>query len=119
VVSLKGRTYYTALWEKTGANGWLLSSTLDAPEYQRWLETNGKSNRHLVYANAYHHDGEPMFSAIVRSGVSTAYAARHDLDAAAFQREFETWVGQGRRTLVVTGYRSGSTHRFAALWRQS
>lgn len=117
VVSLKGKTYYTALWEKTGANGWLLASTLDTPEYQKWLETNAKSNRHLVYVDAYHHDGKPMFSAIVRSGVSTKYAARHDLDAAAFQREFETWVGQGRPTQVVTGYRSGNAHRFAALWR--
>ena len=117
VVSRKGKTYYTALWEKTGANGWLLSSTLDGPEYQKWLETNASSNRHLVYVNAYHHDGEPMFSAVVRSGVSTAYAARHNLDAAAFQREFEKWVGQGRRTQVVTGYRSGSSHRFAAIWR--
>jgi murein DD-endopeptidase MepM/ murein hydrolase activator NlpD len=117
VVSLKGKLYYTALWEKTGANGWLLSSTLDAPEYQKWLETTAKSNQHLVYANAYHHDGEPVFSAIVRSGVSTKYSARHHLTALAFQSEFEKWTGQGLRTQLVTGYRSGSSHRFAALWR--
>jgi len=116
-VSLKGRLTYTALWEKTGANGWLLSSTLDASEYQKWLETTARSNRHLVYVNAYRHDGETMFSAIVRSGVSTKYAARHDLTAATFQNEFETWTGKGLRTQLVTGYRSGSSHRFAALWR--
>jgi hypothetical protein len=117
VVSRKGKTTYTALWEKTGANGWLLSSTLDGPEYQKWLETNAKSNRHLVYVNAYHHDGKTMFSAITRSSVSTKYAARHDLTGSGFQAEFEKWVGQGLRTQVVTGYRSGSSHRFAALWR--
>jgi hypothetical protein len=57
VVSWKGKLYYTALWEKTGANGWLSSSTLDSPGYQRWLETNANAGRHLVYVNAYHHDG--------------------------------------------------------------
>lgn len=117
VVSWKGKLYYTALWEKTGANGWLLSSTLDSPGYQRWLETNAKSGRHLVYVDAYHHDGVARFSAIVRSGVSTNYAARHDLTSEAYQREFETWTGKGLRTQVVTGYKSGSSHRFAALWR--
>ena len=61
-VSLKGKLYYTALWEKTGANGWLLSSSLDGTKYQRWLETTAGSNQHLVYVNAYRHDNRAMFS---------------------------------------------------------
>jgi predicted phosphoadenosine phosphosulfate sulfurtransferase len=55
----------------------------------------------------------------VRSGVSTNYAARHDLTFDTYQREFETWTRKGLRTQVVTGYKSGSSHRFAALWRGS
>lgn len=117
VVSLKGKLYYTALWEKGLEGGWLLSSTLTSSEYQQWLQTNAKSGKHLVYVNAYHHDGKAQFSAIVRSGVSTNYAARHELTAATYQAEFAKWTSQGLRTQVVTGYRSGSSHRFAALWR--
>jgi hypothetical protein len=117
VVSLKGKVYYTALWEKTGGSGWLLSSTLDAGEYQRWLETNAKAGRRLTYVNAYHHDGEAYFSAVVRSGVSANYAARRDLTTAGYQAEYNKWTGQGLRTQAVTGYRSGSSHRFAGLWR--
>jgi hypothetical protein len=117
VVSLKGKLYYTALWEKTGSSGWLLSSTLTSSEYQKWLETNSKSGRRLVYVNAYHHDGESQFSAVVSSSASASYAARHDLTAGGYQTEYEKWTGQGLRTQVVTGYKSGSAHRFAALWR--
>jgi hypothetical protein len=117
VVSLKGKLYYTALWAKGVPGSWLLSSTLSSSEYQKWLKTNSKSGRRLVYVNAYHHDGAPQFSAVVRTGVSASYAARHELTAAAYQTEYEKWTGQGLRTQVVTGYRSGSSHRFAALWR--
>ncbi|MDQ3672406.1 MAG: hypothetical protein M3364_08240 [Actinomycetota bacterium] len=116
VVSLKGKLYYTALWEKTSIGTWLLSSTLTASEYQKWLET-AKANQKLVYVNAYHHDGRSQFSAIVTTKASASYAARHDLTTAGNQTEYEKWTGQRLRTQVVTGYKSGSSHRFAALWR--
>ena len=117
VVSLKGKLYYTALWEKRSVGSWSLSSQLTSAAYQRFLDDNAKAKRRLVYVNAYHHDGKARFAAIVTSKASNAYAARHELTTDGYQAEYEKWLGQGLRTEVVTGYRSGSSHRFAALWR--
>jgi murein DD-endopeptidase MepM/ murein hydrolase activator NlpD len=117
VVSLKGKLYYTALWEKRSVGTWSMSSQLTAAGYQKFLEDNAKANRRLVYVNAYHHDGKPMFAAVVTSKASKSYAARHDLTTQGYQAEYEKWTRSGLRTQVVTGYRSGSSHRFAGLWR--
>jgi len=117
VVSLRGKLYYTGLWEKRSIGVWRLSSQLSSGQYQAFLEENEKAGRRLVYVNAYHHGGKAMFSAIVSSKASKTYAARHELTAAAYQAEYVKWTRKGLRTQVVTGYRAGSSHRFAALWR--
>ena len=117
VVSVGGHLTYTALLEKRDLGEWDAETKLTPGKYQKFLEDNAKDGRHLVYVNAYVLDGSTRFVAIVSGKASPKYAARHGLDAKAYQTEWETWTGKGLSTQAVTGYAAGGSHRFAALWR--
>lgn len=116
VVSLKGKLSYTALWQSHAPAGWLLASTVAHDDYQHWVEVNHAAKRDLAYVNAYNHDGKVWFSAVVTPQASIR-AARHDLGADALGTTWRDFTGKGLRTQAITGYRTGNTHRFAALWR--
>ena len=48
-----------------------------------------------------------------------AWVARHNMTSAAYQTEFNKWVGLGYRLTYISGYSVGAEERFAALWEKS
>jgi hypothetical protein len=45
------------------------------------------------------------------------WVARHGMSSDGYQQEFNTWVGQGYRLTLVSGYTLDSDHdTYAALW---
>jgi len=103
--------------EKRDLVSWDADTKLTSSKYQDFLEDDAEGGRHLVYVNAHVEDGKTRFVAIVAGKASPKYAARHGLDAKAYQSESETWTGNGLSTQAVTGYAADGSHRFAALWR--
>jgi CubicO group peptidase (beta-lactamase class C family) len=49
---------------------------------------------------------------------ATEWAARHGLTGAQYQQAFENYGKQGYRLASVSGYDSGGSARYAALWRK-
>jgi hypothetical protein len=115
VVSIKGKLWYTALWDKTGFKGWVLRSTLRSGQYQKWVEDNAKFGRPVAYVNGYNHDGKTWLSAFASTQAKTR-VARHGLTEGSYQAAYTTWTAEGLHTRVVTGYHDGGRHLFAALW---
>ena len=109
-MSLKGKLWYTALWQSNAPAGWQLASTIERGDYQHWVEVNHAAKRDLAYVTAYNHDGKVWFSAIV-TRQAPLRAARHDLGTDALGSTWRDLVGKGLRTQAVTGYRTGDTFR--------
>ena len=63
-VSLNGSRRYTAIYLKVNAGAWEARSFLTPAEYQAKFDANNAAGRHLVYLNAYTHDGQPRITAI-------------------------------------------------------
>ncbi|GAB3332821.1 peptidoglycan DD-metalloendopeptidase family protein [Marilutibacter aestuarii] len=118
VVSVGGQRRYTALYEKADIGSWQAKSQLTANQYQQAFEANAGAGRQLVYLNAYVHGGQPHFSAIWSSKASGPYKARHGLDSAQYQSEWQATTRAGYATRDVTGYASGNHARYAAIWRK-
>ncbi|QSQ14172.1 serine hydrolase [Myxococcus landrumensis] len=53
------------------------------------------------------------------AGPYDPWVARHNLTAAQYQTEFNTWEGQGYRLSYVSGYEDGGSARYAAIWEQT
>ncbi|WP_167285109.1 peptidoglycan DD-metalloendopeptidase family protein [Marilutibacter alkalisoli] len=118
VVSTGGQRRYTALYEKADIGSWQSKSQLNAAQYQQAFNDNAQQGRKLVYVNAYVHGGQPHFSAIWSSKANGAYKARHGLTGSQYQSEWEATTKAGYLTRDVTGYASGNSARYAAIWRK-
>jgi hypothetical protein len=119
VVSIGGQRYYTALYENLGAGvSSEARSFLTPAEYQQLFNENKQKGRHLVYLNAYEHQGQPRFTAIWNSAPAAGLKARHDLTGGQYQDEWEAARQAGLLTRAVTGYEDGGALRFAAVWRK-
>lgn len=84
----------------------------------RESDANAQIGRKRVYLNAYNYAGGVRFSAIWQAPVAGAYTAKHGLNGAQYQAEYEKWTGLGYLTRVVTGYEDNNVARFAGLWRK-
>ncbi|WP_454831106.1 peptidoglycan DD-metalloendopeptidase family protein [Pseudoxanthomonas wuyuanensis] len=118
VVSSGSQRRYTALYEKADIGSWQAKSQLSAAEYQQAFNSNAQHGRQVVYLNAYVHRGQPYFSAIWSSKANGPYKARHGLSSAQYQSEWQGNTSAGLLTRDVTGYSSGGSARYAAIWRK-
>jgi len=118
VVSSGGQRRYTALYEKVDIGSWQAKSQLTADQYQQAFNSNAQQGRQVVYLNGYVHDGQPYYSAIWSSKAAGQYKARHGLTSNEYQSEWESTTGSGLLTRNVTGYGSGDSARYAAIWRK-
>jgi hypothetical protein len=117
VVSVGGKRYYSAFYEKRNAGGCMLKSFLSQQEYQDMFDDNSKKGWEQVYINAYHHEGQTRFSVIwyKNSGYRSSTATRKSTSA-DYQDKWEANTGNGLLTRCVTGYEEGGKHWFAAHW---
>jgi CubicO group peptidase (beta-lactamase class C family) len=117
VVTINGKRYYAAFYEKRNVGGHVLKSTLTQAEYQTMFDDMKNKGWEQVYINAYEYNNQTYFSAIwyEKSGY-TNYTAIRKGSSDVYQQQWETNTGKGLLTRCVTGYEEGGRHWFAAHW---
>ena len=119
VVSLNGKRFYTALYEKRSIGSFVARSFLTSSEYQKQFDQNLKKGRLLAYLNVYQHKGVPRFSAIWNSKTKGTFKARHTMSGSQYQTEWNKARSNALLTRAVSGYASkNGTTRYAAMWRR-
>lgn len=117
VVSVGGKKYYSAFYEKRNVGGSVLKSSLSQQEYQDMFEDMKQKKWEQVYINAYHHDGQTRFSVIwYQNSGYDAYTATRKSDKDGYQDKYESSLEAGYLTRCVTGYEEGGKHWFAGHW---
>jgi len=117
VVSLGGKLYYSAFYEKRNVGKAMLKSSLTHEEYQSLFDEMTGKKWEQVYINAYHHDGKTRFSVIwYENAAYNNWRATRKSGTDNYQEKWEDNVGDGRLTRCVTGYGEGGQHWFAAHW---
>ena len=119
VVSIGGTRSYTALYEKTNVGSYMAKSFMTPGQYQQRFNENSKKGRQVAYLNAYNHKGKQYFSAIWNSKTSGPFKARHGLSGSQYQTEWTNTTKSGFLTRNVTGYSSGNSVNYAAVWRKN
>lgn len=117
VVSVDGKKYYSAFYEKRDVGKSRLKSNLTQAEYQQEFDEMSSKKWDQVYINAYHHDKETRFSVIwyEKSGYDNMAATRKS-DSDSYQEKWEQYTGSSLLTRCVTGYDENGKHFFAAHW---
>lgn len=119
VVSVQGQRRYTVLYRSETIGRWQVRSRVQERDYQALFDESRADGRSPVYLQAYVHDGQALLSTIFASEGGGAFRARHGLSSTDFQQAWEAATRAGFGTQVVTSFDgAGSSHRFAAVWRE-
>jgi CubicO group peptidase (beta-lactamase class C family) len=114
-----GSTLFSAIWEREPGLEWVARHGLTAGQYQAVFDQLVEGGYRLRCVSGYEVAGEARYAAIWDRYAGPPWQARHGLDSAAYQSEFDRLVGEEFRLIQVSGYPVGSTIRFAAIWEQS
>ena len=101
------------------AQPWVARHGMTSAQYQSEFNTWTGQGFRLTHVSGYTVAGQARFAAIWEQKPGPAWVARHGLTSAQYQAEFNTWVRQGYRLVVVDGYESAGEARYAAIWEQT
>jgi CubicO group peptidase (beta-lactamase class C family) len=110
--------FCVALAAESQAQPWVARHGLTSAQYQSEFNTWTAQGYRLTHVSGYDVAGSPRFAAIWEQKAGPAWVARHGMTSAQYQTEFNTWVAQGYRLVVVDGYEVAGAARYAALWEQ-
>lgn len=110
---------FAAIWEKTTGPAWEARHNLSSTQYQQTFNSLGQAGYRLRHVSGYSINGQAYYAAIWDKSSGPAWAARHGLTAADYQAAFNSLGSQGYRLKEVSGYRVGSTDRYAAIWEKT
>ena len=121
VVSVDGKLFFAALWEKVDAGTWDLKTFLTPDQYQAEWDTQIKAGRTLAYLSAYQHNGGPRLSAVFQQKVAGkgGTVAKHGMSGVKMQSEYDKNLGEGLLTRVLAGYEQNGEATYAAAWREA
>lgn len=114
-----GSEKFAALWEQTSGPAWIAHHGLNSSQYQAAFDSYVAQGYHLKLVGGYPtSDGDGThYVAIWEQGAASPWIARHGLTSAEYQQTFNDLRYQGYRPVVVSGYASGSSAGYAALWQ--
>jgi CubicO group peptidase (beta-lactamase class C family) len=99
------------------AQPWVARHGMTSAQYQSEFNNYVGQGYRLTHVSGYDVAGTSRFAAIWEKSSGPAWVARHGLTSAQYQAEFSNWVGQGYRLVLVDGYESAGSARYAAIWQ--
>ena len=96
--SVAGQELFAAIWEQDGGPAFVARHGLTSQQYQTAFDDNVRQGFNLVWVSCYRHGNEERYAAIWEKSSAPAWVARHGINSAAYQHEFNHWVG-------IEGYR--------------
>jgi uncharacterized protein (UPF0297 family) len=116
--SVGGGATYAAIFEKRSAPEFAAFHGLPGARYQEEFNRLTGAGFRPIHIAGYTVGGQDQYAAIFEKSRSEGWVARHNIDAATYQREFDRWTGQGYRLVVVSGYNINGQDRYAAIWEK-
>ncbi len=108
-----------SIWRAPDRSGWSASHGQSSEDYQRSFDANTAQNQRLVNVTGYAERGQARFASIWTDSDGRGWKARHGMDGAEFQAEFDRALAEGFALRQVSGYRQGIERRFVALWEHA
>ncbi|MFL6236961.1 MAG: serine hydrolase [Thermoanaerobaculia bacterium] len=116
---MSGGERYAALWVKEPGPAWQARHGLSSADYQKTFDDLLKQGYRLTWVSAHEAGPALRFEGIWEKKSGPAWEARHNLTADQYQQTFNSLTQQGYRLLHVSGYASGGSARYAAIFEKS
>jgi hypothetical protein len=116
--AVDGVTRYAAVFEQGRPGGFVARHGITGEQYQAVFdEVVPQGFRPTVVSAWVDGSGEERFAAVFEE-MPGGFVARHGITGEQYQALFDEVVPQGFRPSVLSGYRVGGEHRFAAVFTQ-
>jgi len=110
---------FAVVFEKAQSN-WVARHGMTSDEYQTEADLRVDEEGYRIrYVSGYEVDGEARFAAIFDQSPSPDWAARHNMDSAGYQQEFDDLADQGLMPVVIDGFFVNGEEQFAAIWHKA
>lgn len=116
---MSGGERYAALWVKEQGPAWQARHGLSSADYQKTFDDLLKQGYRLTWVSAHEAGPALHFEGIWEKKSGPAWEARHNLTADQYQQTFDSLTKQGYRLIHVSGYSSGGSARYAAIFDKS
>src|SRR6185369_10009859 len=116
---MSGGERYAALWVKEQGPAWQARHGLSSADYQKAFDDLLKQGYRLTWVSAHEAGPALHFEGIWEKKSGPAWEARHNLTADQYQQTFDSLTKQGYRLIHVSGYSSGGSARYAAIFDKS
>jgi CubicO group peptidase (beta-lactamase class C family) len=97
---------------------WQARHGLTSDQYQAEFNALTSQGYRLTYISGYTVNGQERFAALFEKNSGPGWVARHGMNAATYQSEFNKYTGQGYRLILVNGYTVNNQDRYVAIWEQ-
>ncbi|MBL8008318.1 MAG: peptidoglycan DD-metalloendopeptidase family protein [Ignavibacteria bacterium] len=84
--------------------------------YQQEFEKVWPCGYYPVWVDGYDKGGKTYFNVIFRPSKNIQWVARHNMDDAAYKKEFKIWDDAGYRLININSYLLKGKIRYAAVW---
>ncbi|HSC53502.1 MAG TPA: peptidoglycan DD-metalloendopeptidase family protein [Phnomibacter sp.] len=118
-VSVGGKIYVSALWEKKNTGGFYLRPVMSLKEFVDAFEQyTNKEKFKLVYLDGYTHGSSPKLSGIWYKNQPNynTWWEKYHLSFNQYQTEYNNMLNSGFLTRCVAGYADGGVARFEGIW---
>lgn len=116
--SVGGQPRYAAIFEQRSGSEFAAFHGLTSAQYQAQFDRLTRSGFRPVFINGFTVGNDDRYNAVFDKSASSAWVARHNIDGAAYQREFDQRLREGYRLTLVSGYQVNGQDRYAAIWEK-
>jgi CubicO group peptidase (beta-lactamase class C family) len=117
--NVNGNVRFAAIWVKKPGDPWVAFHNMSSSTYQDKFDYYVyKKGYRLSHVDAYNAGGQAKFAAIWEKTSGPAWRARHNMSQAVLNSTVSSYAASGYRLYRLSGYHSGGTRKFAALWRK-
>ena len=95
---------------------WVVSHGMNSDEYQENFNNFVNRGYRPHNISGFSRDGKPRFNVVWDQSNLGRWVARHGMTSSKYAEEFKRLTDQGYRLRQISGYSSGKSSRFAALW---
>ncbi len=114
--TVNGTTEFSAIWDLTPSPAFAASHNLSptdlATQDASWIA----AGYHIKMLNGYEVGSSTLYAAIWEQGVLPSRFQHHGLTHAQYQTDFNTQLAAGLKLVHVSGFESGGTDNYAAIW---
>jgi CubicO group peptidase (beta-lactamase class C family) len=110
---------FATIWEQAPGPAWEAHHGLDAAAWQASFDALTRRGFRLRLVTDYVQGGQPRYAGIWEAGAGAPWQARHGIDAATYQLDFDDFRLGGYRPTCVAGCGTGQGARFVALFENT